>query len=246
MTIHPLSRRAIFGAGAITLLGPALGGLGGGRAAAATPQFTGHPAVKQAMQMNASGIFNVADMGNVQTLLLVLGGAATEVHARRGNTYLPKQPGATSVRSVTTAQYEQLLQFSGGVDHIVPTARQPAFANLLNAPATHAPAAACPPDFATMKPIQQQAIKSHLNLPQNQKYAPCFGPLTQRGDWLRELFGGEANAADNAELVFLRVSLDHFFDDWNITYNVREDFFGFKLFGITAIWDLHSVNNDGG
>jgi hypothetical protein len=238
MSMNTMSRRALFGAGAITLLGPAISGLGG-RAAAATPTFIGHPAVKTAMQQRWSGIFNVADMGDVQTLLLLINGEATEVHARRGSSYLAKQPGAVSPRTVTPAQYEQLLAFTGGVDHPVTAGRTSAFAALLNAP-TGAPTAACPADFAAMKPIQQQAIRNRLSQPQYQKYAPCFGPLTDNRGWLRELFGGDAEAAD-AELVFLRISLDGFFDNWNVTYDQRGGYFGFKLFGITAVWDLHSI-----
>lgn len=242
-----MSRRAMIGAGAVTLLGPLMLAQPG-RAALAThttPQFTPHTAVKTAMQSGFSGIYNVADAAGVQTLLLVVGGAATEVHARRAGVYLPKNPGATSVKIVSTARYDQLLHLTGGVDFSVTTpAAKQAFATLLNSsegPVTRPPTrplGVCPADFATMKPIQQQAIKNKLSLPENQKYAPCFGAPLSSVDPLRELFGvTDARAADD-RLVFFRMSADDFFSAWTVSYDPDAGFYGFNLFGIRAIWSI--------
>jgi hypothetical protein len=245
MTSGRMSRRAILGAGAVTLLGPAILSQQG-RAALpvrGTPPFTPHTAVKNAMLNRWSGIFNVADMGGAQTLLLVVGGVATEVHARRAGVYLPKQPGATSPKIVSPARYDQLLHASGGVD--VPVTTSPAkvaFAQLVDAPASgstpHAPALACPSDFATMKPIQQAAIKAHLSDPANQKYAPCFGSPLSETDPFQELFGAPAAHAEGDTLVFLRISVDDFFDQWTVSYDPQQGFYGFNLFGIRAIWSI--------
>jgi len=243
MELSRMSRRALLGAGAVTLLGPALLAQEGHAALpAGAPTFTGHTVVKQAMQSKFSGIYNVADMGTVQTLLLVVDGVATEVHARRAGVYLPKHAGATSPKVVATTRYDQLLRLTGGVDFSATTTQEKAaFANLLNSPtgATTPPATAtCPADFATLTPFQQQSIKNKLSLPANQKYAPCFGVPLSSADPLRELFGAtEAHAVEDT-LVFLRVSADDFFSQWTISYDPSAGFYGFNLFGIRAIWSI--------
>jgi hypothetical protein len=242
MELNRMSRRALLGAGAVTLLGPALLAQEGHAALpTSVPTFTGHTAVKQAMLSKFSGIYNVADIGTVSTLLLVVDGVATEVQARRAGTYLPKNPGATSPKIVSATRYDQLLRLTGGVDFSATTTQQKAaFAALLNSATgtTTAPVTAtCPPDFATMKPIEQLTIKNNLNLPQNQKYAPCFGPLTS-ADPLRELFGATEAHAVGDTLVFLRISSDDFFSQWTVSYDTSAGFYGFNLFGIRAIWTI--------
>jgi len=244
MELSRMSRRALLGAGVVTLLGPAILAQEG-RAAlpAGTPQFTPHAAVKTAMQQRFSGIFNVADVSGVQTLLLVVDGVATEVHARRGGAYLPKRPGFASPRIVSTSRYDQLLHLSGGVDFSVTTPQQKAaFAALLDSPegpaAPRAPTQPCPADFATMKPIEQLNIKNHLSDPANQKYAPCFNnPLAWQGG-LQELFGATDAHAVGGTLVYLRMSTDDFFSQWVVSYDSASGFYGFNLFGIRAIWAI--------
>lgn len=240
-----LSRRALIGAGAVTLLGPAILAQPGRAAlpSASTPAFSPHPAVKQAMQQGWSGIFNVADVANVSTLLLVVNGAATEVHARRAGAYLPKNAGSTSVKIVSTARYDQLLHLTGGPDRAMSTAQEKlAFTTLLDSPegpaAPRLPTQTCPADFAAMKPIVQLNIKNHLSDPANQKYAPCFGaPLTSR-DLLEDLFGAPAAHAADDRLVYFTLSADNFFSQWIVTYDPDGGFYGFNLFGLKAIWQI--------
>jgi hypothetical protein len=101
---------------------------------AATPTFKPYTAIKSALQNRQTAIFNVADLGATRTLVLVLKGEITEVHAHRNGLYHTKIPArSSSVASLAPVDFNRLITAAGGVNQPVNGARATGFYALYNA-----------------------------------------------------------------------------------------------------------------
>lgn len=137
-----LTRRALIGAGATAILAS-----GTARAAA---RFTPYPNVKMALQSRQTGLFRIAELGVIETLLLCVNGAPIEVHARRNGIYQRKDAARSqSVRDTAPVDFNRLIAAAGGLDTGVNgTARAAGFYVLYNAMAVLNPA-----DAFTVVPV---------------------------------------------------------------------------------------------
>ena len=239
-----LSRRTLMTAGAVSLGAPAL--LSATGATAAQASFVGHPAVKAAMTNRQHAVINVGSLttrgGVTQTLVLLIDGQLVEVHARRGTTYFPKRPGAASVKVISPANFNRLIAAAGGVGQWVRgTPREAEFLRIYNS-LGHAPAPACPADFAAKSAIQKAKLRRLAERNAAGAYQACFPGAVARagptvGEALRELFGATPAHAEDRLLIF-SISADNFFSSWNIEYNEQDGYYGFNVFGIRAVWAI--------
>lgn len=239
-----LSRRTLIAAGGVSFGAPAL--LSATGAAAAQASFVGHPAVKAAMTNRQHAVINVGSLttggGVTQTLVLLIDGQLVEVHARRGATYFPKRPGATSAKVISPADFNRLIAAAGGVGQWVRgTAREAAFLRIYNN-LGHAPAPACPADFAAKSAIQKAKLRRLAEHNAAGAYQGCFPGAVARnaptlGGALRELFGAMPAHAEDHLLLF-SISSDNFFSSWNIEYNEQDGYYGFNVFGVRAVWAI--------
>lgn len=122
-----LTRRALIGAIPTVILVP-----GTTKAAA---RFTPHPNVKAALQSRQTGLFRIAELGIIETLLLCVNGLAVEVHARRNGIYQKKDAALSrSAREVAPVDFNRLITAAGGIDtNVNGTSRAAGFYALYNA-----------------------------------------------------------------------------------------------------------------
>ncbi|ESQ78366.1 hypothetical protein [Asticcacaulis sp. YBE204] len=210
----PLTRRSLFALTALSLSLPRV---------AAAAGFTPHGGIKTLMTARQSAVCNIADYNGVQTLVLLIGGAPVEAHARRNGLYQTKDlRRSRSVKAITPVDFNRLIAASGGLDKGVNgTARASDFYALYNSltPAVTAPDP-CPADFAQRSPGERTIIRQGLSTAAHQRYAPCFS------------LGGDATRLD--------FSQDSFFDAWTFERDVQGHFYGLSAPGVRAIWSLEA------
>jgi hypothetical protein len=138
-TTPRLTRRALIGATATAFVGSALAGR-----AITAPRFTPYPNLKAALQSRQTGLFRIAELGIIETILLCVHGAPIEVHARRNGIYQRKDAARSrSLRDLAPVDFNRLISAAGGLDTSVNgTSRAISFYALYNtlaaAPATEA------------------------------------------------------------------------------------------------------------
>jgi hypothetical protein len=228
-------------------------------------KFVKPAGIESAVQSRATGIYLAASLTtpaghHFDTLTLINQGAAVEVHTKRaGGAYLAKQPGAQSVRTISTAKFDQLIGLAGGINRNVEgTAAKAQFLQVAGlAPGgtggtgtggTSGGGTApkpCPADWASKSVIQRNKIEQDPVL--RQQYAGClqteFVPADPRRRdmlaWLWEALPPlvpEAQAADESRLVFFSIAFGNLFNEWKFEYNPQAGYTAFNAFGITAIW----------
>jgi hypothetical protein len=236
-------------------------GGGGGQ----QPRFVKPAGIEDAVKARATGVYLAASLNTpagqrYDTLTLINQGNAIEVHTKRaGAGYLPKRPGAHSVRTIAPATFDQLIALAGGVSRNVEG--RPAKAQFLQVAglgtgggegttggtAGGGSVPPCPSDWAGKSALQRAKIE-HTPLLRHQ-YAGCLSELMPVGEPRRALFArvwdalppliGSAQAAeDEAKLVFLSISFDNLFKAWAFEYNPQQGYTAFNAFGITAIWSV--------
>lgn len=237
-----ITRRGLMTAGALTLFGPALLH---DESQGAVPTFTGHPAIKSAILNRQTTIFNVASLATgssrVQTLVLVVNGVVTEVHARRNNIYLTKRTSqSSSIKVISPVDYNRLITAAGGIDTWVNgTQRAANFYAIYNSLGLNPTnRATCPADFAAKSDLTKRIIRQKLSLPEYKKYAPCFNDTLSLNEILQNTLGAPSAMASDDTLMFFRVSADDFFSAWTFEYNTQEGYYGFNAFGVRAIWGI--------
>ena len=112
-----LTRRALIGVVPAAILASGT--------ADAAARFVAYPGVKAVLQSRQTGLFRIAELGVIETLLLCVNGLAVEVHARRNGIYQKKD----RTRSQSTREIAP-----GGLDTAINgTARAAGFYALYNA-----------------------------------------------------------------------------------------------------------------
>lgn len=131
--MEQISRRGLLASGAFWVAGAS-------SAMAAAPIFKPYPAIKSALQNRQTAIFNIADMGATHTLVLLLNGEVTEVHARRNGLYHAKLPvRSNSPMPIAPVDFNRLITAAGGVNQTVNgTSRASGFYNLFKGLQTEA------------------------------------------------------------------------------------------------------------
>lgn len=245
---------------ALTAIGTGVGAVafGAPRISAATisqASFAGDPRIRAAVVNSWTGVWSVGRLqtgpGAVNTLVLVVAGQVTEVHAKRNLTYLPKQPGAISRQTIAPASYQRLIDLAGGEgNNVRATPREQAFLAELNGhgstgrpPISGGSRPTCPAAFAQMGPHQRELIRRAVeaNNPNFAAYRGCFVLSQAEPGWsdsLGGLFGAGPALAVADRLVYFTISPDNFFSSWAIEYNPQGGYYGFNVLGVRAIWEI--------
>jgi len=211
-----LTRRTMFRLTAMSLSAAAVASATSVHAA-----FVPHTSVRALIAARQTAICDIADYEGIQTLLLIINGTPTEVHARRNGLYQTKDlRRSRSVKAITPVDFNRLIALAGGLNQGVnATARAADFFGLYNTlssvAATPDP---CPRDFSQRSKAERALIRRDLGLSENRRYAPCF------------TLGSDA--------VRLAFADDPFFDAWTFERDVRGHFYGLSLPGLQAIWSL--------
>jgi hypothetical protein len=219
--------------------------------------------LEAAVKARATGIYRAASLNlasgkHYETLTLINQGNAVEVHTRQvGGAYLAKQAGAQSVKTLAPSKFDQLIAAAGGVSRNVEgTAAKTQFlqiAGLAGGGSTGGGSTgggssvpACPSDWASKSVIQRTKIQNDPVL--RQQYLGCLTELMPAGQERRSMLARlgdmltplvpEAQAADEATLVYLSISFDNFFRAWSFEYNPQGGYTAFNAFGVSAIWSL--------
>lgn len=122
-----LTRRALIGVVPAAILASGT--------ADAAARFVAYPSVKAVLQSRQTGLFRIAELGVIETLLLCVNGLAVEVHARRNGIYQKKdRTRSQSTREIAPVDFNRLITAAGGLDTAINgTARAAGFYALYNA-----------------------------------------------------------------------------------------------------------------
>jgi hypothetical protein len=186
---------------------------------------------EQAKNTSATGFYHVSNIRHQSgSQLAVYGvlnnGALIEVHGKKGGSWAVKQAGSHSVRTISAANFDQLMSFQGRNMKAASAADKARFAQLTgvvfgNTPNQPQPSA--PP--APTAPCNK--LKSNCDP------LTALEPLMRIADGLMNFLVSNAHAADNS-LQYFKFSLFGI----EYEYNPQGGYAAFSGFGVNAIWTL--------
>lgn len=193
---------------------------------------TGIAAFNQARNAQATGLYHISTIrhhggATLQVYGLLHNGQLLEVHGRKGGGWAAKEPGSTSIRVFSTAQFDQLLSLVGRDIRNASAADKARFTKItgLSVGSSTTNSSSSPPSA----PAPSLPCKpANPNCADQRTSAPLR-------DWLD--YAASAifrSAAAAGELKYFKL------DIFGIVYEYNEPagYAGFKGFGIHAIWQL--------